>query len=806
MSNDLDSLQIPDTLPLLPVRDVVIFPYRILPLFVGRTSSINAVNEALNKDRLMFLSSQKDMDQENPSPEGINRVGCVAMIMKMNKLPEDGKIKILVQGLVKAEIEEFVQDHPNYVVKIKKILEPVWDDRELESEALIRNVKALIEKVISMGKVLSPDILVVLDEISDPGRLADLVASNLDLKVQDSQQILETLDPVMRLRRVNDALTREVEVLEMQSRIQSQAKEEMGKSQREYFLREQLRAIRSELGDTDSKTEEIEEVRAKINNAQMSEDAQRESLKQLKRLENMHADSAEASIIRTYLDWMVELPWTKASQDRLDLLEARKILEEDHFGLDKIKERILDHLAVCQLKKSLRGPILCFVGPPGVGKTSLGKSIARCMGRKFVRMSLGGIKDESEIRGHRRTYVGAMPGRIIQSLRQAQTNNPVIMLDEIDKLGMDYRGDPASALLEVLDPEQNNTFRDHYINLQVDLSNVMFICTANTMETIPGPLRDRMEVISVSGYTMEDKIQIARKYLVPKQSKESGLLETDWNISDASLKFIVQGYTREAGLRSFERELASVGRKVAREKASHPSEFKPMSVTPKMIPKYLGPVKYVEEERRNESEVGVATGLAWTMAGGETLTLEATFVEGKGNIELTGQLGDVMKESARAALSYVRTRAEELGLAKNFFAEHDLHLHLPAGAIPKDGPSAGITIATTLISLLTDIPVRRDVAMTGEVTLLGKVLPIGGVKEKCLAAIRQDIHNIIIPKTNEKDLVDLPKQVRSKIKFTFVSNMDQVLEVALARKLPLVPGGGSKRLKRRGTHQPTAVN
>lgn len=805
MSRELDSIQIPDTLPLLPVRDVVIFPYRILPLFVGRTSSINAVNEALNKDRLMFLAAQKNMDDEAPTKDAINRVGCVAMIMKMNKLPEDGKIKILVQGLVKAEITDFVQESPNFMVKIKRINEPAWEDRTLESEALIRNVKSLIEKIISMGKVLSPDILVVLDEISDPGRLADLVASNLDLKVTDSQAILETIDPVARLRRVNDALSREVEVLDMQAKIQSQAKDEMSRSQKEYFLREQMRAIRSELGDSDTKAEEVEEFRAKITNAHMSEDANRECMRQLKRLENMHNDSAEASIIRTYLDWMVDLPWNKASQDTLDLKTAQVILDEDHFGLEKIKERILDHLAVCQLKKSLRGPILCFVGPPGVGKTSLGKSIARTMGRKFVRMSLGGIKDESEIRGHRRTYVGAMPGRIIQSLRQSGTNNPVIMLDEIDKLGMDYRGDPASALLEVLDPEQNNSFRDHYINLPVDLSNVMFICTANMMDTIPGPLRDRMEVIHVSGYTLEEKLEICKRYLVPKQTKENGLVEGDIGLPDAALKFIIQGYTREAGLRSLEREVASVCRKIARDKAALGGEFEPEVVSSKRVPKLLGPVKYVQEPPREESEVGVATGLAWTQAGGETLTLEATFVEGKGSIELTGQLGDVMKESARAALSYVRTRAEELGLAKNFFAEHDLHLHIPAGAIPKDGPSAGITIATTLISLLCNVAVKRDVAMTGEVTLLGKVLPIGGVKEKILAAVRQDINHIILPKANEKDLVDLPKSVRSKIEVTLVETMDQVLAAALAGKLPLIPGGG-RRLRRKASAQTSAVH
>lgn len=795
MSNEQENLQVPEVLPLLPVRDVVIFPYMILPLFVGRTSSINAVNEALNKDRLMFLASQKDMDEESPSPNGIHRVGCVAMIMRMNKLPEDGKIKILVQGLMKAEITEFVQDHPNFMVKIKKIAEPAWEGRSLESEALIRNVKALLERVIAMGKVLSPDILVVLDEISEPGRLADLVASNLGLKVDESQKILETIDPIQRLRQVNDVLTREVEVLEMQQRIQSQAKDEMTKSQRDYFLREQMRAIRSELGDTDSKTEEVEELRAKINNAKMSEEAHREALKQLKRLENMHNDSAEASIIRTYLDWLVELPWSKSTTDNLNLEEAKKILDEDHFDLEKIKDRIMDHLGVCKLKRTIKGPILCFVGPPGVGKTSLGRSIARTIGRKFVRMSLGGIKDESEIRGHRRTYVGAMPGRIVQSLRTSGSNNPVIMLDEIDKLGMDYRGDPASALLEVLDPEQNNSFRDHYVNLPIDLSNVMFICTANMLDTIPGPLRDRMEVIQLSGYTMEDKLEIAKRYLLPKQIKENGLESGDIVVSDQVLKTMIRGYTREAGLRNLEREVAAVCRKVARVKADKETAFTPKRLTNKDLGKFLGPAKYIDDPRREISEVGVATGLAWTSTGGETLTLESTLLEGKGNIELTGQLGDVMKESARAALSYVKTRAEELGLSKNFFAEHDMHLHFPAAAIPKDGPSAGITIATTLISLLTDIPVNREVAMTGEVTLLGRVLPVGGIKEKILAAVRQDIFHIILPKANEKDLVDLPKHVRSKIEVTLVETMDQVLEKALVKKLPHMPP--SKRMKRK---------
>jgi ATP-dependent Lon protease len=794
MANDQDHIQIPESLPLLPVRDVVVYPYMIIPLFVGRTSSINAVNEALNKDRLIFLAAQKNTEEENPERDGICKVGCVGMIMRMNKLPEDGKIKILVQGLVKAEIKSFDQDFPHFQVKINRIQENAWEHRALEAEALIRNVKTLLEKVISMGKVLSPDILVVLDEITEPGRLADLVASNLGLKVEQSQTILEIGDPVDRLRKVNDALTREIEVLDMQSRIQNQAKDEMNRTQKEYFLREQMRAIRSELGEFDSKTEEVEEIRAKIANAKMPEEPEREALKQLKRLENMHNDSAEASIIRTYLDWMLDLPWSKASKDNLNLKEAKKILDEDHFDLEKIKDRILDHLGVCKLKESLKGPILCFVGPPGVGKTSLGRSIARTMGRKFIRMSMGGIKDESEIRGHRRTYVGAMPGRIIQGLRTAKTNNPVVMLDEVDKLGQDYRGDPASALLEVLDPEQNYSFRDHYLNLPFDLSNVMFICTANVLDTIPGPLRDRMEVIRLSGYSLEDKMQIARRYLIPKQIKENGLEESDVSISDSAIRAVIQGYTREAGLRSFEREIASICRKVARAKADSAEEFKSKKVSPGMVGKMLGPIKIIPDPLRQEDQVGVATGLAWTETGGETLTIEATYVTGKGAIQLTGQLGDVMKESAQTALSHVKTRAEEFGLSRHFFSEHDIHLHVPAGAIPKDGPSAGVTIATALISLFTGVPVRKDVAMTGEITLLGRVLPVGGIKEKVLAAIRQDVFHLILPRANEKDLVELPKHLRSKIEVTLADEIDEVLKVSLAKDM--TPGSTKKKKPR----------
>jgi ATP-dependent Lon protease len=799
MSNEHDHIQIPDELPLLPVRDVVIYPYMILPLFVGRTSSINAVNEALNKDRLLFLAAQQNVDEENPTPGGIHRVGCVGMIMRMNKLPEDGKIKILVQGLVKAEITDFVQEYPNFQVKIKKIVDGAWADRELEAEALVRNVKALLERVISMGKVLSPDILVVLDEIQEPGRLADLVASNLGLKVSDSQGILEVSDPVDRLRKVNDALAKEIEVLEMQAKIQSQAKDEMNRTQKEYFLREQMRAIRSELGDSDSKVEEVEELRQRVANSKMPPEPERECLKQLKRLENMHNDSAEATIIRTYLDTMVELPWSKASTDNLDLIKAKEVLDEDHFDLEKIKDRIIDHLAVCKLKKSVKGPILCFVGPPGVGKTSLGKSVARTMGRQFVRMSMGGVKDEAEIRGHRRTYVGAMPGRVIQGLRMAGTNNPVFVLDEIDKLGMDYRGDPASALLEVLDPEQNYSFRDHYVNLPFDLSNVLFICTANSLDTIPGPLRDRMEVIRLTGYTLEDKVQIANKYLVPKQLKENGLEPNDMSITGSAIQVMIESYTREAGLRSLEREVGTVCRKIARKKAIEGGEFTPKKVTPKMIPVFLGPQKVIPDPLRSIDQVGVATGLAWTETGGETLVMEGSFSPGTGKIQLTGQLGDVMKESAQTALSFVRTRSDELGLPKNFFGEHDFHIHAPAGAIPKDGPSAGITFATAFISLITGVPVSCAFAMTGEITLTGRVLPVGGIKEKVLAAVRQNVHQIIMPRACEKDLVDLPKAVRSKLKIHLVDHIDEVLQLALKRVHTGGARGGKVKARRRAS-------
>ncbi len=780
MTFDDKAIEIPETLPMLPVRDIVVFPYMILPLFVGREPSIKAVEDALSKNRLIFLASQKELTEENPSPDSIYETGTVGMIMRMRKLP-DGRVKILIQGVAKGRIENYTQTAPSFIVKVKKIEESSTAIPSLEVEAMVRNVKEHLEKIISLGKMLSPDILMVLDDVGDPGRLADLVASNLGLKVQEAQAILETVDHKERLKKVNDLLVKELELLAMQARIRSQAKDEMTRSQKEYFLREQIRAIKSELGEQDTKAEEIDELREKVESCDMPEGIEKEALKQLARLERMHPDASEATMVRTYLDWLVDLPWSKSTEDNFDLARAKEILDEDHFDLKKIKDRILEFMAVRKLKSKMKGPILCFVGPPGVGKTSLGKSIARSMGRQFVRISLGGVKDEAEIRGHRRTYVGAMPGRIIQGLKQAGTNNPIFVLDEIDKLGSDFRGDPSSAMLEVLDPEQNNTFRDHYINLDFDLSNVMFLATANVLETIPQALRDRMEVIQLSGYSEEEKFIIAKKYLIRKQMEENGVSEKFIEFKEDGLKKVISQYTREAGLRNLEREIGGLCRKVAREIAQGNNEK--WVITAKVVEKFLGPAKFLREDDLDRNEVGVATGLAWTQFGGEILYIEATRMKGKGAMILTGQLGDVMKESATAALTFARSHAKELGLEENFFSENDIHVHIPAGAIPKDGPSAGITMATALISLLTSNPVRKDVAMTGEVTLLGKVLPIGGLKEKSLAAMRQGVKDVIIPFRNVKDLEEIPEEFRKKLNFIPVKNLSEVLSVALERKI-----------------------
>jgi ATP-dependent Lon protease len=793
---DGEQVEIPETLPMLPVRDIVVFPYMIIPLFVGRDSSIRSVEEALSRsDRLILLASQKDISDEHPTPEGIYRTGTVSMIMRMRKLP-DGRIKILTQGLCKANIQDFTQTNPNFEVKIQKI--PDAANGEIrESEALMRTVREQLERVINLGKVLSPDILMVLDDIHDPGRLADLVASNLGLKVSDAQGILETHDPMDRLQKIHEILAKEVEVLTLQAKIRLQAKDEMSKSQKEYFLREQIRAIKNELGDTDQKGEELAELREKVANAKMPEDVEIEALKQLGRLERMHPDASEASMLRTYIDWLVETPWSKTTVDNLDLARAKAVLDDDHYNLGKIKERIIEYLAVRKLKEKMKGPILCFAGPPGVGKTSLGKSIARALGREFVRISLGGVKDEAEIRGHRRTYVGALPGRIIQGLKQAGTNNPVFVLDEIDKLGSDFRGDPSAALLEVLDPEQNSTFRDHYLNVNFDLTNVMFIATCNMLDTIPSALRDRMEVIQLAGYTEEEKFFISRKYLVPKQMGENGIKTENIEVTDEALRTIVSQYTREAGLRNLERNVASVCRKTARLVAEGKTDK--TVVDRDLVYKFLGPAPYLREDEQEKDEVGIATGLAWTSVGGEILYVETTTTRGKGGITLTGQLGDVMKESGQAALGLIKWRAEDFGIDDEVFSETDIHVHFPQGAIPKDGPSAGITMASAIISRLTGIPIRKDVAMTGEITLTGRVLPIGGLKEKALAAMRHGIKTVVIPEKNKKDLEDIPEEYREKLEFVPVKTIDDVLDVVLTQKVSLrgrTPGKANPRTGR----------
>jgi len=771
-----EQLKIPDLLPMLPVRDTVIFPYMILPLFVGRESSIKAVDEALAKDRMIFLATQKVATDDSPTPENIYTVGTAAMVMKMLKLP-DGRVKILVQGLAKGIIKEYIQEKPMFVVRIARVIEPPVGEIALETEALIRSVKEQSEKVLTLKGILSPDVLAILDQIEEPGRLADLVASNLKLKIEEAQRILETFHPLQRLKKVNEYLSKEVQVSTMQAKIQSQAREEMSKTQREYFLREQLKAIKTELGEIDEKAQEVNELREKIKKAKMPPDVEKEANKQLNRLEQMHPESAEATIVRTYLDWLVELPWSVSTSDNLDIKKAKQVLDEDHYDLEKVKERMLEYLGVRKIKEKMKGPILCFVGPPGVGKTSLGKSIARALGRKFTRISLGGIRDEAEIRGHRRTYIGSLPGRIIQGLKNAGSNNPVFMLDEIDKVGTDFRGDPSAALLEALDPEQNFSFSDHYLNVPFDLSKVMFITTANILDPVPPALKDRMEVLSLPGYTSEEKLKIAQQFLFPRQLEENGITKEQLTMSDEAILRIISQYTKEAGVRNLEREMASICRKVARKIAE--DEKGPFQVNNLNLHKYLGPPKFLPEEELEVNEIGVATGLAWTSVGGEILHVETTTMKGKGNLTLTGHLGDVMKESAQAALSYARSKSKELDLDPDFYEKLDVHIHVPAGAIPKDGPSAGVTMGTSLISALTRIPVRKDAAMTGEITLRGRVLPIGGLKEKTLAALRANIKDIIIPEQNKKDLEDIPKYIRRKVNFVFVKNMDDILKVAL---------------------------
>jgi ATP-dependent Lon protease len=773
--------KMPPQVPLLPVRDVVVYPFMILPLFVGRDKSIRAVDEALSRERLILLAAQRDAEAEDPNPEDLYPVGTVAMIMRMLKMP-DGRVKILVQGVSRAQILGFTRRDPYFEAKIVEVAEPETGPQGLEVEALVRSVKEQIQKGVNLGKGVSPDVLVIINNLEHPGRLADLVASNLDLKVEQAEQILEIFDPVERLKKLSELLGKEIEVLEMQHKIQSQAREEMDKTHREYYLREQLKAIQKELGEADERSQEIQELEQKIDRAKMPPEVAQEAKTQLGRLSRMHPDAAEASVIRTYLDWLTDLPWAKQTKDKLSIKQAHKILEKDHYDLEKVKERILEYLAVRKLKKKMKGPILCFVGPPGVGKTSLGRSIARALGRKFVRISLGGVRDEAEIRGHRRTYIGSLPGKIIQGIKQAGTNNPVFMMDEVDKVGADFRGDPSAALLEVLDPEQNVAFTDHYLGVPFDLRNVMFITTANLADPILPALKDRMEIIEISGYTEEEKLHIANRYILPRQLTEHGISRKHLEIADEAILKIIQSYTREAGLRNLEREVATVCRKVAREVAEGKKGL--TRVTGAGLHRFLGAPKFLPEPEQEQDEVGVATGLAWTQTGGDILYIECTMMRGKGNLSLTGHLGDVMKESAQAAMSYARSRGTSLGIKEETFAKHDVHIHVPAGAIPKDGPSAGITMATALISTLTRMPVRRDVAMTGEITLRGKVLPVGGIKEKVLGARRMGIKTVLVPTKNDKDVKELPANVRRGIQFVYVDNMDQVLKLALAKRAP----------------------
>src|SRR3954454_21132375 len=777
-------VQIPDELPVLPLRDIVIYPFMIVPLFVSRDRSIRAVEEALSKDRMILLVSQKDVNKEEPEQDDLYTTGTVAIIMRMLKLP-DGRIRILIQGLSRCRVNS-IKGRGVYVKgKSTAISEPLAPENSLEVEALVRNVRGSMERAASLGKNISPEVLAIIANLDDAGRLADLSASNLDLKVEDAQSVLDIHDPVPRLRRVNDLLSKENDVLTVQQEINTQARADIDRSQREYFLRQQLKAIQSELGEGNELFEEVEAYRNKILKIKMPEGAEEEALRQLKKLERMHPDTAETATLRNWLDIMTDLPWSETSKDNINLKKAEKILDEDHYGLERVKERIIEALAVRKLRDKPKGSILCLVGPPGVGKTSLGRSVARALNRQFVRLSLGGLHDEAEIRGHRRTYVGAMPGRIIQAIQQAGTNNPLIMLDEIDKVGADFRGDPSSALLEVLDPEQNNSFRDNYLGVAFDLSNVIFMTTANVLDTIQPALRDRMEVIRLAGYTEEEKLEIARRHLLPKQMEENGISARNLNISRPALLALIQRYTQEAGLRQLEREIASICRKVARRLGE--GDLNVVRVSANTLHEFLGAPKIIPEEVLKKDQIGVATGLAWTAVGGDVLFVEALRMKGKGQLVLTGQLGEVMRESAQAAYSYAKSRARELEIPEDDFERFDMHIHIPEGAIPKDGPSAGITLATAMVSSLSQRAIRKDVAMTGEITLRGNVLPVGGVKEKVLAARRARVTKVILPHLNRRDMDEIPKELFGEMQFIFVENVREVFRDALKEKVTPTP-------------------
>jgi ATP-dependent Lon protease len=774
IEEDLNKVEIPQSLPVLPLRGIVIFPYHIHPFLISRPSSLKLIEDAGQAGQIIGLAGQKNPEEENPAPEALYERGTAVRILKMLRYP-DQSVRVLVQGLARIELGNFTQREPYFIANVTRLADLVPPEKEID--ALHAHLVTQFSKFVSLVPYLPDELQVRAMKVSDPAELTDMVASYLKIATEEAQDLLSTLDVRARLEKLIAILSRELELLELGHKIQSQVQTELNKNQREYYLRQQLKAIQKELGEGDARTSEIEELEKKIEEAKMPPEPRKAADKELDRLKMIPPESAEHTVVRTYLDWLISVPWSVSTEDNLDIAHARKVLDEDHYDLEKIKERILEFLAVRKLKKDSKGPILCFVGPPGTGKTSLGRSIARAMGRKFVRLSLGGIRDEAEIRGHRRTYIGSLPGRIIQGLRNAGSNNPLFILDEVDKLGMDFRGDPASALLEVLDPEQNSTFQDHYLDVPVDLSKVLFLTTANMLDPIPPALRDRMEVLELPGYTEEEKLQIVERHIIRKQRTENGLGDTNIDFTREAESEIIRSYTREAGLRNLEREIARVFRKVARSMTE--GEPVPEKIGLSDIAKYLGPPKFFSEVAERTNEPGVATGLAWTPNGGDILFIESTRMAGTKHLTLTGSLGDVMKESAQAALSYVRSRAESLGISPDFYEKSDIHVHIPAGGIPKDGPSGGVTLAASLASLLSGRPVRSDVAMTGEITLRGKVLPVGGIKEKVLAARRAGIKTIILPRRNERDLEDIPPEVRGELTINFVDTVDEVLHLAL---------------------------
>ena len=764
--------------PVLPLRDIVVFPHMIVPLFVGRDKSVRALEDVMKDDKQILLVTQRDASLDNPKPADMFSVGTVGTVLQLLKLP-DGTVKVLVEGGHRAQITRFTDKEEFFQAYAQATGEEVGDEQEVE--ALSRSVVGQFEQYIKLNRKVPPEVLVSVNQIDEPGKLADTIASHLGLKISEKQDLLEAPVVSDRLERIYSLMEGEIGVLQVEKRIRNRVKRQMEKTQREYYLNEQLRAIQKELGEGEEGRDEQQELEDKIKKTRFSKEAREKARQELKKLRNMSPMSAEATVVRNYLDWMLTIPWKKRSRIKKDLHVAEDVLNEDHCGLEKVKERILEYLAVQQRMNKLKGPILCLVGPPGVGKTSLGKSIARATGRNFVRMSLGGVRDEAEIRGHRRTYIGSMPGKVIQGMRKAKTSNPLFLLDEVDKLGADWRGDPSSALLEVLDPEQNSTFQDHYLEVDYDLSDVMFICTANTLR-MPQPLLDRMEIIRLAGYTEEEKTEIAKRHLIPKQIKENGLKENEWSISDAALIDLIRYYTREAGVRNLEREIANLARKSVKELALD-GDGGQVKITARNLEKYAGVRKFRFGEVETEDLVGVTTGLAWTEVGGELLSVESILVPGKGKMTVTGKLGEVMQESVQAANAYVRSRALDFGIKPTMFEKNDIHIHVPEGAVPKDGPSAGVAMITSLVSMLTGIAVRKDVAMTGEITLRGRVLPIGGLKEKLLAALRGGLKKVIIPAENEKDLADLPDTLKKALEIVPVASVDEVLEHALAEAL-----------------------